>query len=308
MFRQALPYAAGRERRQATIALLISVLGHALVFGLFVYTPRPDSSRFDMSSVMQVQMVDLGGGGASTEVTSVASSDQGPEAAPAPAQEAPSAEETAPPADVAAATSSEEVTPEVSLAPRTPQAKTALKYQTMRPRETPRETPPPQPRQTTARATQPQPQPQPQVNPLEETIRRLREQVEKEGRSSSGGGAGGGEGTAADGRGGFGIGSRQEIEAIDLYRLEVAFAIQKNWAFADQMGGGRGDRVASIVFKVMPDGRIEDVFFTDRSGNPYLDDSAYRAIVKSSPVRPHPDELRRPYIEMGLRFTPKGIQ
>jgi colicin import membrane protein len=98
------------------------------------------------------------------------------------------------------------------------------------------------------------------------------------------------------------------VEAIDLYRLEVAFAINRNWAFADQLARDRGEMVASIVFKVMPDGRIEDIFFTDRSGNPYLDESAYRAIVKSSPVRPHPSELKRSYIEMGLRFTPKGVQ
>jgi len=93
-----------------------------------------------------------------------------------------------------------------------------------------------------------------------------------------------------------------------MYRLEIAYAIQKNWAYADQLGGDKGTLVASIVMKVLPDGRIEDIFFTDRSGNPYLDESAYKAIVKSSPVRPHPNGLNQPYIEMGLRFTPKGVQ
>ena len=42
--------------------------------------------------------------------------------------------------------------------------------------------------------------------------------------------------------------------------------------------------------------------------NPYLDDSAYKAIVKSSPVKPHPPKLNRTYIEMGLRFTPEGLR
>lgn len=84
--------------------------------------------------------------------------------------------------------------------------------------------------------------------------------------------------------------------------------MNKNWAFAQQLASGTGNLVASIVFKVMPDGSIEDIFFTDRSGNSYLDDSAYKAIVKSSPVKPHPEGLARAYIEMGLRFTPEGVR
>jgi colicin import membrane protein len=66
--------------------------------------------------------------------------------------------------------------------------------------------------------------------------------------------------------------------------------------------------MASIAFKVMPDGEVTDIFFTDRSGNAYLDDSAYKAIVKTSPVKPHPKGLLQPYIEMGLRFTPEGVR
>jgi colicin import membrane protein len=73
-----------------------------------------------------------------------------------------------------------------------------------------------------------------------------------------------------------------------LYRLEVAFQIQKNWAFNEQLAGDDQSLVAAIVFKVMPDGEIRDIFFTDRSGNTYLDESAYKAIVKSNPVDSHP--------------------
>jgi colicin import membrane protein len=58
----------------------------------------------------------------------------------------------------------------------------------------------------------------------------------------------------------------------------------------------------------MPDGKIVDIFFTDHSGNAYLDDSAYKAIVKTSPVKPFPAALSRAYIEMGLRFTPEGVR
>jgi colicin import membrane protein len=95
---------------------------------------------------------------------------------------------------------------------------------------------------------------------------------------------------------------------IDLYRLEIAFQIQKNWAFNEQLAGGDHSLVAAIVFKVMPDGEIRDIFFTDRSGNTYLDESAYKAIVKSNPVDSHPSGLVQPYVVMAIRFTPQGIR
>jgi colicin import membrane protein len=59
---------------------------------------------------------------------------------------------------------------------------------------------------------------------------------------------------------------------------------------------------------VMPDGEITDIRFTERSGNAYLDESAYRAIVKANPVSPHPTGIRTPYVTVGVRFTPEGIK
>ena len=101
---------------------------------------------------------------------------------------------------------------------------------------------------------------------------------------------------------------KKTAQLIDLYRLEVAFQIQKNWAFNEQLAGGDRSLVAAIVFKVMPDGEIRDIFFTDRSGNAYLDESAYKAIVKANPVDKHPDGLNQPYVVMAIRFTPQGIR
>jgi TonB family protein len=66
--------------------------------------------------------------------------------------------------------------------------------------------------------------------------------------------------------------------------------------------------MALVVIKIMPDGKITDIFFTQRSGNAYLDDTAYKTIMKSNPTKPFPEGLRFPYIEMGLRFTPEGLQ
>lgn len=108
--------------------------------------------------------------------------------------------------------------------------------------------------------------------------------------------------------GGTGSEGGKRAELIDLYRVEIAMQIQQNWAFSEQMARLGPNLKASLVFKVMPNGEIEDVFFTDRSGNRYLDESAFKAIMKSNPVKPHPPGLLSPYVSVGLRFTPEGIR
>ncbi len=100
----------------------------------------------------------------------------------------------------------------------------------------------------------------------------------------------------------------RSAEIIDIYRVEIAQQVKQNWAFSDQLAGQGKDWQASLVFKVMPNGQIHDVFFTDRSGNKYLDESAERAVMKSNPVNPHPPGILTPYVQVGLRFTPEGVQ
>lgn len=108
--------------------------------------------------------------------------------------------------------------------------------------------------------------------------------------------------------GAAGSGGQRRLELIDLYKIEVAFQVERNWAFSQQLAGESETLQVSLVFKVMPGGEIADIRFTERSGNSYLDESAYRAIVKASPVSPHPAGIRTAYVTMGVRFTPEGIR
>ena len=103
-------------------------------------------------------------------------------------------------------------------------------------------------------------------------------------------------------------GSRKLAEIIDIYRVEIAYQIQKNWAFSESIAGNHSDLTAEVAFKVMPDGRIKDIWFDKRSGNKYLDESALKAIKKSDPVRPHPKGVDLPIVEIGIRFGPKGLK
>jgi colicin import membrane protein len=108
--------------------------------------------------------------------------------------------------------------------------------------------------------------------------------------------------------GGGGSGGKRALEITDLYKIEVAFQVERHWAFSRQVAGDGKTLQASIVFRVLPSGEISDIRFTQKSGNTYLDDSVYRAIVKANPVSPHPDAIRVPYVTVALRFTPEGLR
>ena len=97
------------------------------------------------------------------------------------------------------------------------------------------------------------------------------------------------------------------LKPINIYRVEIAYQIQKNWAFSESLAGGRTDLVVELAFSVMPSGEIKDIWFDTRSGNRYLDESAYKAVMKSNPVSPHPPGLSEKVVDVGLRFGPKGL-
>ncbi len=281
-------YAPNGERHPLFWPYCVSLGVHLLLLGFVLISPgwwRSSPTYFP--SVIDVQMVDLSQIGASKATTSQEV------AAPAPVTETP--KETKAPVSVSQEAPTAK--PEVSVAPVRKETKSSLKYKTFKSERVLENA-----LQRVEKKVDSLP-----PKPLVDTIKRLRDKVAKEGKP----GAAGEEMTDAKemGKGiGFGRGSQKDIELIDLYRLEIAYAVQKNWAFAEQLAGGGKQQMASIVFKVMPDGKIADIFFTDHSGNDYLDDSAYKAIVKTSPVKPYPEGLNRPYIEMGLRFTPEGVR
>ncbi len=266
--------------------LVISFSAHLLLFGFTVFEFTGRSKPDFMPSVIDVRMVDL-----TEQTTSTASASKSPE------DTVPKVEQPKPASVEPAASAAQPAKPEVSVAPRRKKTKTALKYKTFK---------------TEAMKKKALKQLKKKIQtttpkPLQDRFKELREKVAKEGKPAQQQSVSNAGSQTAKGEG-FATGSKQEIELIDLYRLEIAYAINKNWAFAEQLTSRGNKLMASIAFKVMPDGKISDIFFTDRSGNPYLDDSAYKAIVKSSPVKPHPAKLKRAYIEMGLRFTPEGVR
>ena len=101
---------------------------------------------------------------------------------------------------------------------------------------------------------------------------------------------------------------KRALELMDIYKAEIPYYIQKNWVFSEQLAGGRNNLVAWLVIEIRPDGNIMDIWFEERSGNRYFDDQAYKAVKKSNPLPPLPEGYSRPYLNVGLRFTPSGLK
>jgi colicin import membrane protein len=108
--------------------------------------------------------------------------------------------------------------------------------------------------------------------------------------------------------GGSGTGGARVQESILIYQAEIQYQIQKNWAFSQQLGGENTQLEAVLAIKVLRNGEIEDIWFDKKSGNAYLDDSAYKALVKSNPLPPLPKDYMGPHYKIGLRFGPKGLK
>jgi len=147
-------------------------------------------------------------------------------------------------------------------------------------------------------------------DPLQEALDRLREQVESSQRTSPADQPS--KETDVSARagtvGGSAEGALKELELIDIYRMEIAWRVQKNWAFPDRLAGNGDDLVVELAFTVLPNGEIRDVWFDKRSGNRYLDESAKRAVLKANPVAPFPKGVAKSLITVGLRFTPEGVK
>jgi colicin import membrane protein len=147
---------------------------------------------------------------------------------------------------------------------------------------------------------------------VKEAINRLKKQVketeEARPQTPQVGGSKGGAGGIGSGQGsGGGVGPRT-LEAIKIFQAEIQYQIQKNWAFPPQLAGNNFELEAMLGIKIMRNGEIEDIWFDKKSGNHNLDESAYKAILKSNPLPPLPNDYIGSSYTVGLRFGPKGLK
>lgn len=281
--------------RTLVLYIGISLLLHIVLMAIFVIMPALTPSRRYIPSAVNVSLVSLPA--------------LGNGAAKAPAPEKPVVESSVPekpavkPVPVKPPPPPPKPEAEVSTAP-TPKPKTkkkeSLKHKTFKPSKVIKDAV--SKMEKKVEETRP--------SNLEEAMNRLKQQVEKEDRSrKTDTGAGSGQaGTVIGSPRGSGLSSGQFRSRVQVYQAEIAYQVQKNWVFSELMSGGRTDLEAVLGFKIRPNGDISDIWFDQRSGNTYLDESAYRAIVKSNPLPPLPAGLFAGDYTVGIRFGPKGIK
>jgi colicin import membrane protein len=293
----------GYESRPVVFYFGLSIIFHLVFLGALIFAPEHTPNRRLSSGVVNVRLVSLPGPGPApgpAPKTVVQTKPEVPKPPPAPvAKPKPPAKKTAPIIKETPKKKPEIKEPPktVSLAPRKP--KKSLKKETFdRPKAI--ESAIDQVQKKVESAT-----PDSVTSAIEKIKKKVAENESADGqryRLSEGGKSSGGQAITAGG------GGQKTIQLIDIYRVEVAFQVERHWAFSAQLAGDAKDLQASVVFKVLPNGEITDIRFTEKSNNEYLDDSAYRAVVKSNPVLPHPTGIVRPYIIVGIRFTPEGLR
>jgi len=83
--------------------------------------------------------------------------------------------------------------------------------------------------------------------------------------------------------------------------------IRSVWVLPEEALGGKKNLETIIAIRIARDGQIEDIQFEKKSGNPYLDDSALRAIKKANPLPPLPSDIEGDKFDVGVRFTPSDL-
>ena len=289
--RQSMVLDAGQETRKVMGMVALSALGHLVFFILLMVMPTALPSSYRLApQAISVDLVSLPAGEPAPAAPVVApAAEPAPEPQPAP-PEAVSIPEPQPEPEKAP-----EPVPEAPK-PAPPKVVKSLKKRTLK-KEVVQKTEVQKPAPPSAPARENQ------VSKAIESMRRKVADQEKTRSAQPSSGAGG-----AGAGGGGGGGGTAVLSRIENYRLEAALAVAQNWAFSQELAGA-ADRLETLLrFKILPNGEITDIEIVKSSGNRYLDESAYRAVTKASPVAPHPEGIGRPYIEVGVRATPSGFR
>ena len=266
----------GAAEQRFSIPFMVSFMGHVILCLLFIGLPRLGSINKQPPRVVNIQLV------------SAAALPQ--ESEPEPKTRSPEPKTTPPPAPKPEPSAAAKPKPKdaVSLAPKKEiEKKRSMKHMTYK-RERVVES---AIKNIEKRVESSRP------DPIQQAIDQIQANLKDEERSAS---------TAK----GAGVGGKGKptSDAQLAYYAEIAVAIQKNWAFSEQLAGGETGLYNEVVIKIMRNGKIDNVWFDRRSGNRYFDESTRKAILKSDPLPPMPEGIAKTFLELGIRFTPEGLR
>ena len=85
------------------------------------------------------------------------------------------------------------------------------------------------------------------------------------------------------------------------YQQQIITTIKNNWTWV----GPRDDLRVVVRFNIKDDGEITGLRLIRPSGNALYDDSVLRAIERSSPLPPPPEDVRKDFSEVEILFRPE---
>jgi TonB family protein len=295
-----------QDRRTGIIFSIVSIVFHGLFFGSLIFFQDFHFDR-SMPPVIQIDLVSFspilgsdkpGGGGGGQEIeddNKEEISNENKEAGP-PVQ----------PAEVKKEEPPSVIKPDISLKAKPKNLKDLLAEQEKKIKEAEKKkeekiNKKPQQPETDASKTTSKSNDKADENNMSEILGRLRKKVAEQGKSRQGdGGAGEGKGGSPEGTG---IGGSTPLQ---IYLMEIGSRIQQNWAFNESLARMDRNLEVRIIIKILKSGEIRDIIFETRSGNPYLDESAKKAILKINPLKPLPAGMYS--YDLGLIFTPQGLK
>lgn len=140
-----------------------------------------------------------------------------------------------------------------------------------------------------------------EADPMAKVFDRLKSRVAK-GREQGPPGVPGSAKAPGEG-GGAGIPAPE----MEVYKRIIADNIQKNWAYSESLTRGRRNLLVELAIRIKRSGEIRDIKVHTRSGNHYLDESAYRAVQKSNPLPALPKVYPKSHYDIVLAFNPSGL-
>lgn len=107
--------------------------------------------------------------------------------------------------------------------------------------------------------------------------------------------------------GGIMISQAQATAQTNEYIAVIWSRVKGNWTLPAALMPK--ENIETIIdVKISRNGALEHIGFEKSSGNRYFDDSAIKAVKKSSPFPPLPSYVSGNYIEIGIRFHSKELR
>ena len=105
-----------------------------------------------------------------------------------------------------------------------------------------------------------------------------------------------------------GTGPAGEVDAaMSDYLVVIVKIINAHWFSPVGLIQKQGPLVGIYNIQITRSGGIQRGWFESQSGDRYLDQSVEKAVARSNPLPPLPQDFKGPYFEVGFRYTETGI-